>query len=84
MTTASDREMAILFLAGRVAHEDRAWIQTGSGAATERAKSLARMFADARHQERRKAIKAIDPAPGLSLQVESILRVAQAMIRRIE
>jgi hypothetical protein len=42
------------------------------------------MFADARHQERRKAIEAIDPAPGLSLQVESILRVAQAMIRRIE
>jgi len=84
MTIPLDREMAILFLSGRIAVEDRPWVDHGQGHATERAKSLALMFAQARRYELKRAVEAIEPAATVSPEVQSILRVAQAMIRRID
>jgi hypothetical protein len=84
MTIPLDRELAILFLSGRIATEDRPWVDTGAGHATERAKSLADMFARARRYEMKRAIEAIEPASTVSSEVQSILRAAQAMIRRID
>lgn len=84
MTIPLDREMAILFLSGRIAAEDRPWVDRNEGHATERAKSLADMFARARRYELKRAVEAIEPAATVSPEVQSILRVAQAMIRRID